>query len=189
MIKIEKEEKEPREHYRIEICGITRILPIRRMSPMVSIAVFNILGDWELTEAVGQELATKIPRDVEALVMPGGKAQALLHVMGRESKLPTVVARKEQKSYAIGSGVSVSSVRSITTSTLHEFYLSDEDVCVLRGKKVAIVDDVVSTGGTIVAMKWLMEKIDASVVAVIAACTEGDPKPEVIALRHIPLFK
>lgn len=188
MIEIEKEEKEPSKLYRIEVSGVMRILPIRRVSPTVQVALLNILGDWELTEAIGESLALMIPKGVQMLVMPDGKAQALLHVMGRESMLPTIVARKERKPYMAEPICSVESVQSITTAKRQGLYLGNDDVLSLQGQKVAIVDDVVSSGGTIDAMKQLMQKAGAEVVAIMAGFTEGAPKPEVIALGHIPLF-
>lgn len=171
----------------ITIGSVTRALPIREVAPGVHVALFNPLGDWELNEALGTELAALIPEGTEVLLMPDGKAQALLHVLGRVSKLPTLVARKEHKPYMLAP-VLKTSVKSITTNKEQALYLGADDVAFLKGKKVAIVDDVVSTGGTLIAMRKLLEEAGAELVTVLAAFTEGTPRMDVIALGHLPLF-
>lgn len=171
----------------ITIGSVTRTLPVREVAPGVRVALFNPLGDWELNEAIGAELAKRIPAEVEVLVMPDGKAQAILHTLGREAKLPTIVARKEHKPYMLAP-VLKAAVKSITTQKEQALYLGADDAALLKGKKVAIVDDVVSTGGTLVAMKKLLEEAGAELVAVMAAFTEGTPRTDVIALGHLPLF-
>jgi len=174
------------EFVEIEIGPAIRLLPIREVAPGVRVALFNILGDWNLAEAAGKALAAKLPSGVKALLMPDGKAQALLHVLGRESGLPTFVARKERKPY-MGETVSVE-VKSITTDRVQTLYLSEEDVERLRGKRVAFVDDVVSSGGTLDALKALVTKIGATHVATLAVFTEGTRREDVISLGHLPLF-
>lgn len=171
----------------IVIGSVTRALPVREVAPGVRVALFNPLGDWELNEAIGEELAKRIPAEVEVLVMPDGKAQALLHVLGRNVKLPTIVARKEHKPY-MAQPVLKTTVKSITTQKEQSLFLGADDAAQLKGKKVAIVDDVVSSGGTLVAMKKLLEEAGAQLVAVMAAFTEGAPRTDVIALGHLPLF-
>lgn len=173
--------------YRIQIGNVVRDLPLREVAPGVTIALFNILGDWELTEAAGKELARLVPAGTEALVMPDGKATALLHVMGRETGLPTFVARKEYKPY-MGHTVTVH-VQSITTKKTQELHLSYEDGARLNGKSVAIVDDVVSTGGTLDAMIKLlsMNAVQARHTGTMAVFTEGATRDNVIALGHLPI--
>lgn len=171
----------------IKVGSVTRALPIREVAPGVSVALFNPLGDWELTEAIGTELAALIPTGTEVLLMPDGKAQALLHVMGRIAKLPTIVARKEKKPYMKEPVLDVR-VKSITTNREQALYLGADDVARLKGRKVVVVDDVVSTGGTLIALKQLLAEAGAELVGVMAAFTEGEPKTHVIALGHLPLF-
>jgi len=180
-------EKSMKTEHRIEINGVVRELPIREVAPGVRVALFNILGDWELTEAAGKALAMRIPAGVEALVMPDGKAVALLHVMGRESGLPTFIARKEKKPY-MAEPVSCIAYRSITTNREQSLFLSADDAIRLVGKKVLVVDDVVSTGGTLDAMRSLMTAVGADVAGVAAALTEGGSRPDVDALGDLPLF-
>lgn len=179
----------------IQIGTTIRQLPIREVAPGVRVALFNILGDWELSESAGEALAAKIfewnranpDQAVEALLMPDGKAQALLHVIGRKSGLPTFVARKERKPY-MGENVISVSVKSITTNRLQTLHLSEDDGDSLRGKRVAFVDDVVSSGGTLEALKVLAAKAGAVHVATLAVFTEGSPREDVISLGHLPLF-
>lgn len=176
-----------KDFHRIEIGGVTRDLPVREVAPGVRVALFNILGDWELAEAAGVALAAKLPEGIGALVMPDGKATALLHVMGRITGLPTFVARKEKKPY-MAEPVRAVTYRSITTGREQTLYLGADDAAKLAGLKVAVVDDVVSTGGTLVAVRSLMTDVGAETVAVMALFTEGGSRADVTALGDLPLF-
>lgn len=173
--------------HRISINGIVRDLPIKEVAPGVKVALFDMSGDWEIAEAAGKALATLIPDGIDALVMPDGKALALLHVMGRETGLPTVVARKAKKPYMSEPIVEVA-VKSITTEHVQTLCIGGETVAKLKGKKVAVVDDVVSTGGTLKAMDALLSAVGAERVATIAILTEGIDRADVIKLGHLPLF-
>lgn len=175
--------------YRIQIGAVVRDLPIVALPGLpFSVAVFNPLGDVEIIEAAGGELAKLIPSEIEALVMPDGKAQALLYEMGRLTRLPTVIARKEIKPY-MKDVVSVGGVKSVTTERLQEYHLNGSDAARLRGKRVAFVDDVISTRGSLRSMQALLDKIDTNLVAIMAVFTEGHtPHTDVISLGHLPLF-
>ena len=173
--------------HKIEINDVTRDLPIREVAPGVSVALFNILGDWELTEAAGKALAQLLPEEVEVLVMPDGKAVALLHVVGRESGLPTVIARKEYKPYMADPVIDVA-LKSITTDRVQKLYLGADQGALLKNIRVAFIVEVVSTGGTLIAMRAMLEKIGAKPVATLAIFTEGDPRDDVITIGHLPLF-
>lgn len=119
--------------------------------------------------------------------MPDGKAQALLHVLGRETGLPTVVARKTVKAYMAEPILSVP-VQSVTTAAPQFLYLDGPSQQDLRDSYVIIVDDVISTGGTLSAMKSLAVAAGAKVIGVMAVFTEGTARPDVISLGHLPLF-
>jgi adenine phosphoribosyltransferase len=173
--------------HQISIGNVTRELPVREVAPGVRVALFSPLGDWELTEAAGIELAKRIPAGTEVLVMPDGKAQALLHVLGRVSHLPTIVARKEKKAYMAEPVLTVA-VRSITTQREQRLYIGADDTARLTGMKVVMVDDVISTGGTLLAMCELLVEAGAELIGVMAVLTEGEPRSDVIALDHLPLF-
>lgn len=173
--------------HEITIGSVKRSLPIREVAPGIRVALFSVLGDWELTEAAGIELARLIPAGTDFLLMPDGKAQALLHVVGRESKLPTLVARKERKPY-LAAPVTEVAVKSITTNKEQRLVLGHDDALRLRGRRVVMVDDVVSTGGTLEAVSKLLAAVGGELHGVLAIFTEGDLRPGVTTLGHLPLF-
>jgi adenine phosphoribosyltransferase len=173
--------------HEITIGQVRRQLPIREVAPGIRVALFSVLGDWELTEAAGTELARRIPEGTEVLLMPDGKAQSLLHVVGREAKLPTVVARKERKAYLLEPVTEVH-VRSITTHRMQRLVLGSDEAERLRGRRVVMVDDVVSTGGTLEAVMELLERVGGKLHGVMAVFSEGTPRSDVITLGHLPLF-
>lgn len=173
--------------HQIIVGHVTRKLPIREVKPGISVALLNVLGDWQLTEAAGAVLVRKLPKDIEVLVMPDGKAQALLHVMGRLSGLPTIIARKEKKPYMAEPVVGVS-VQSITTQRTQELFLGADDAERLHSRKAAFIDDVVSSGGTLDAMQELVTKVGGKITAIMAIATEGSPRDDVLSILHLPLF-
>lgn len=171
----------------MEIAGVRRELPIVQVGPDVAVALLNLLGDTELTEAAAEELAKRLPPEVETLVTPEVKAVPLAHALSRITGKPYVVARKTEKPYMINP---ISrQVLSITTGKPQLLVLDGADIPLIRGKKVAIVDDVVSTGSTLSGLRELIESVGGQVVAVLAVFTEGTPRQDVIALGHLPLFK
>ena len=173
--------------YTFGIEGHVRMLPVVEVVPGVAIAVLRIATDAELTEAVGKALARQMPTDAEVLVMPDGKAQTLLHVLQRETGLPAVLARKEKKSYMKEPVLETPAV-SITTQKRHAFYLDADDVELIRGRKAVIVDDVISSGGTIKAMQALLDLAGVRETVLMAIGTEGDRRDDVIALHHFPVY-
>jgi adenine phosphoribosyltransferase len=171
----------------VEIAGVRRELPIVQVGPDVAVALLNLLGDTELTEAAAEALAQRLPQEVDVLVTPEVKAVPLAHALSRITGKPYVVARKTEKPYMINP---VSrQVLSITTGKPQLLVLDGADVPLIRGRKVAIVDDVVSTGSTLAGLRELIESVGGEVVAVLAVFTEGTPRQDVIALGHLPLFK
>ena len=173
--------------YRIKIAGIARAFPVVEVAPGVRIAVVNLLGDHELAEAAGEALAELVPPTTEVLVMPEGKALALLHVIQRETGLPAVVPRKRKTSYMPEPVLDMDAV-SITTRSPHTFFIGADDVAKLKGKDVALVDDIVSSGGTQKAVEALLDKAGAIVVGTLAIGTEGAERDDVIRLHHFPVF-
>ncbi|MEN2982610.1 MAG: phosphoribosyltransferase family protein [Thermus sp.] len=173
--------------YPVEIAGVRRDLPIVQVGPDVAVALLNLLGDTELTEAAAEALAQRLPPEVETLVTPEVKAVPLAHALSRVTGRPYVVARKTEKPYMINP---VSrQVLSITTGKPQLLVLDGADIPLIRGRRVAIVDDVVSTGSTLSGLRELIESVGGQVVAVLAVFTEGTPRQDVIALGHLPLFK
>ncbi|GAA4003061.1 phosphoribosyltransferase family protein [Deinococcus rubellus] len=165
---------------------VTRDLPVVEVAPGVNIALFNMLGDTEVTEAAGKALAALIPGGVDVLVTPEVKALGLAHVISRESGLPYVVIRKTVKPYMIEPVAR--EVVSITTGKPQLLVLDGFDISKIRGHKVAIVDDVVSSGGTLASLRQIIEEVGGEVAAVVAVFTEGQEREEVTALGHLPLF-
>ena len=138
----------------------------------VSVALLNLLGDTALTEAAAEELVKRLPHGVQTLVTPEVKAVPLAHAMSVRSGLPYVVARKTEKPYMVDAYKK--SVISITTGKPQLLVIDGEDVGKLRGKRVAIVDDVVSTGGTLTGLVEILREIGAEVAATMVVFTEGD---------------
>lgn len=174
------------ETYPVQIGSVRRDLPIVPVAPTVKVALFNMLGDTEVTEAAGIELARRLSPEVDVLVTPEVKAVSLAHVISRESGKPYIVIRKTQKPYMVGP--IAREVVSITTGKPQLLVLDGLDVERIRGKKVAIVDDVVSSGGTLHSLTQIIEEVGGTVAAVVAVFTEGQQRPEVTALGHLPLF-
>jgi adenine phosphoribosyltransferase len=179
-----------RESYPIEIAGVQRELPLFEVQPGLKIAILNILGDTELVEACARVLAQRfanIPFD--CLVTAEAKSIPLAYALSVHTGKPYVILRKRYRSY-MGAALSVETL-SITTGQPQTLYLDEKDQEILRGKRVVILDDVISTGSTLYGMRRLMEKVGAEVVAEGAILTEGEPTnwPRVISLGHIPLFK
>jgi adenine phosphoribosyltransferase len=174
------------ETHTVQIGSITRNLPIIEVAPGVSVALLNLLGDTALTEEAGKLLAAKLPNEVEVLVTPEVKAVPLAHVISRITGKPYVVARKTAKPYM--KTPVVREVISITTGKPQLLVIDGFDVDIIKGHKVAIIDDVVSTGGTLRSLGSLMEEIGGTVVATLTVFTEGDARDEIISLGHLPLY-
>lgn len=152
----------------------------------VSVALLNLLGDTALTEAAADELAPLVPAGTQMLVTPEVKAVPLAHAISVRTGLPYVVARKTVKPYMIDP---VSrTVLSITTGKPQLLVIDGPDAARLVGAKVAIVDDVVSTGGTLDGLRELLTEIGATVSTTLVVFTEGDGRDDVTALGHLPLF-
>jgi adenine phosphoribosyltransferase len=169
----------------VQVGAEARELPIVNVGP-VSVALLNLLGDTRLTEAAADLLAARVPEGVEVLVTPEVKAVPLAHAISVRTGLPYVVVRKTHKPYMVGP---ISrTVHSITTGRPQDLVIDGADVPRLRGRAVAVVDDVVSTGGTLTSLTELLALVGARVVATLVVFTEGDVRDDVIALDHLPLY-
>ncbi len=175
-------------HHTVEIEGRTRELPIFEVAPGVKIAIFNMLGDTEIVEAAAEGLTARLPSEVETLVVPEVKAVPLGQAMSRLSGRPYVVVRKVCKPYM--DNCLATEVRSITTGQPQTLYLDGKDRALVQGKPVALLDDVISTGSTLLGLRQLMAEAGGHVAAEMAVFTEGDAGrwPDVIALGHLPVF-
>lgn len=174
--------------YTVQIGDLTRELPIFRVAPDVNIAIFNMLGDTAIVEIAADELAKRLPEGTETLVVPEVKAVALGHALSVRTGLPLVVVRKFRKPY-MGTCLETTVV-SITTGEPQTLYVDGRDMRLIQGKKVAIVDDVISTGNTLNGLWDMMDVANAEVICEMAVFTEGSDEdwPDVIALGHLPVF-
>ena len=178
-----------RETYSVDIEGVKRELPLFAVSPNVRIAVFNLLGDTEIVSASAKGLAARLRgTEADALVTAETKSVPLIYHLAMLMAKPWVVLRKDYKPY-MGEALSAETL-SITTGKAQTLYLDEKDHPLLHGKRVILVDDVISTGSTLQAMKLLMDKAGAQVVAEAAVFTEGERAQwtSIIALGHLPLF-
>ncbi len=174
--------------YTVTLAGVERQLPRVEIAPGVIIAILNILGDTELSEAVADELVKRLPPETEVLVTPEAKAIPLCYAMSVKSGLPYVILRKSRKPYM--SGAISAEVVSITTGKPQALWLDGKDIATVRGKNVVVVDDVISTGSTLKGAIKLLEQAGSRVIASAAIMTEGD-NPEwknVISLGNLPVW-
>jgi len=179
-----------RETYAVEVAGVKRNLPLFEVAPGLRIAVLNILGDTELVKACAVALAKRLaPTKYDVLVTAEAKSIPLVHALALETGKDYVVLRKAYKLY-MGETLSAETV-SITTRQPQTLYLDEKDRAMLQGKRVVLLDDVVSTGSTLKGMRKVMQLAGAQVVAEAAVFTEGEPGDwqEILALGHLPLFK
>ena len=174
------------DFYTIELCGVKRELPLVRVAPKLKVALFNILGDTEIVKAVAPKLSSMVPKETEVLLHPEGKAITLAYEISVITGIPYVVPRKEKKQWMLDP-ISAD-VKSITTGKPQTYWLDRRELPKIEGKKITIVDDVISTGSTLEAMENLVSKIGGTIIAKIAIFVEGDERKDVISLGHLPLF-
>jgi len=176
------------KHYSIEVAGVKRELPVIKINDEISIASFVVLGDTELICAAAKELKEKLP-EADIFVTAEAKGIPLAQELARIMDMPKyIVARKSIKSYM--QNPIVRKVKSITTKDEQILCLDGIDVEYLKGKKVLLVDDVVSTGESINELKELTKEAGAEVVGKVSILTEGndDSNSDVIALGNLPVF-
>ncbi len=174
--------------YELKVGKLTRYLPIMNISDELAIGSFVMLGDSELVEESAALLAEKLP-EFDYIVTAEAKGIPLAQEMARiTGKKRYVVARKGIKAYM--ENIISCSVQSITTQKLQTLYLDGKEGEMLRGKRVAVVDDVISTGESLRALEKLMEECGADVVVRAAVLAEGDAmeRTDIVFLEKLPLF-
>jgi adenine phosphoribosyltransferase len=178
-----------RETYSIEIAGVKRELRLFEIKPGLRIAILNILGDTELVQASARELAKKLKGlDYDIIVTAEAKSIPLAYALSVETKKPYIILRKTYKPY-MGDAVKAETL-SITTGQPQILILDEKDRDLIQGKKVLIVDDVISTGSTLQGMRVILDKVGATITGEASILTEGDLDQwkHIISLGHLPLF-
>ena len=173
--------------YEMTIAGCTRQLPLCPINDKLEIAAFVMFGDVELTEKSAAALLEKCPEH-DVIITAEAKGIPLGYEMARQGCRKYFVARKATKLY-MTDPLEVE-VRSITTDRLQHLYLSSEEVEAIQGKRVLIVDDVISTGESLKAIETLVEKAGGKIVGCAAVLAEGDAaqRGDIIFLEPLPLF-
>jgi len=174
--------------YEIDIAGLKRDLPLCKVTDDLLIGAFVIFGDVELTVHCAAELLKRAP-DYDYLIAPEAKAIPLLYEMARQSGANKYfLARKKAKAYM--SGVLEVNVQSITTAGVQTLVLDTEDAAQMAGKRILIIDDVISTGESLHAVEVLVEKAGGIIAGRMAVLAEGDAakRDDIITLAPLPLF-
>lgn len=186
------EAEKGRETYRLSLAGVERDLPLVEVAPGLRIASFVMLGDTKLVEAVGLALAKELEPyrgEIDLLVCPEAKAIPLTQTIARHLDLDYIVARKSLKSYM--RSPLVESAASITTQGEQCLVLDGSDAERLKGRSVCIVDDVVSTGGSLASLRRLLARASCTVTIAAAALLEegGYVGQDLITLGRLPIFR
>ena len=174
--------------YTLHVAGLTRELPIIKLSYDLSIASFVILGDTEIVRKTAPIIAKKLP-EVDFIVTAEAKGIPLAYEISRILNLNEyVVARKSIKAY-MEEPIEVE-INSITTTNSQKLYLNNQDAKKIKGKRIALVDDVISTGQALKALERLVEKAGGKVLAKAAILAEGDAKDrkDIVFLEALPTF-
>ena len=175
-------------YYPLEVAGLKRQLPICKVSDSLYIAAFVIFGDVELTRACATELIKKLPEH-DLLITAEAKGIPLVYEMARQlGDRKYLIARKAVKLY-MKQPHSVE-VRSITTAKTQTLFIDKDDAEYMKGKRVVIVDDVISTGESLFAVEKLVKESGGTVAGRMAILAEGDAKyrDDIIYLEKLPLF-
>ena len=175
--------------YHMTVAGPERDLPICPLNENLSIAGFVIFGDQELTVATARDLLAKAP-EYDYILTAEAKGIPLAHEMARQAgNAKYILARKGPKLYM--RDIFCVSVQSITTAKEQKLYLDGADAALMKGKKILVVDDVISTGESLKALEALVEKAGGEICGKMAILAEGEAcdRDDIIYLEKLPLFK
>ena len=183
------------DFYELKVAGLTRKLPKVKINDGLAIASFVILGDTKLIEKCAEAiiLHEDFPRTplekIDIFCSPEAKAIPLVHTIARRLEKDYVIARKSVKGYM--NDPMIEKVQSITTIGAQTLVLDRCDVEKIEGKRVCIIDDVVSTGGSIIGLQNMLETIDCNIVckATILLEEAGYDKDDLVYLEKLPIFK
>ncbi len=176
-------------YYRMTVAGLERDLPVCPLNENLSIAGFVIFGDQELTVACAKELLERAP-EYDYIITAEAKGIPLAHEMARQhGDAKYILARKGPKLYM--RDIFSVTVNSITTAKEQKLYLDGADAKLMEGKKILVVDDVISTGESLKALEALVEKAGGIICGRMAILAEGDAqnREDLIYLEKLPLLK
>jgi len=176
------------DFYTMKIAGLERDLPVCPINENLSIAAFVLFGDVEMTVAAAAELL-KIAPDHDIIITAEAKGIPLVHEMARQNEESTyIVARKIVKLYM--KEVFSVELQSITTENKQTLYIDSTEAEVMRGRRVLIVDDVISTGESVRAVEKLVKEAGGDVAGKMAILAEGDAKfrDDILYLEYLPLL-
>ena len=174
--------------YEMHVAGLKRDLPLCPLNENLQIGAFVIFGDVELTVACARDLLKKAP-DFDYMVAPEAKAIPLVHEMARQSgRNEYCLVRKAKKLY-MQDPFEVED-KSITTAGIQKLYMDGKDAQKIKGKRILILDDVISTGGSLAAVENLVAQAGGNVVCRMAILAEGDAakRDDIVFLEKLPLF-
>ena len=175
-------------YYRMNVAGLDRDLPICKVTDSLYIAGFVIFGDQELTVACARDLLARAP-EYDYIITAEAKGIPLAHEMARQAgDAKYILARKAPKLYM--TEVFSSTVKSITTAKEQTLYLDGADAALMKGKRILVVDDVISTGESLKALEVLVEKAGGNICGRMAILAEGDAqdREDLVYLEKLPLF-
>ena len=174
--------------YKMNIAGLERELPLCALNDDLYIAGFVMFSDVEITEACAKALLEKAPEDFDVIVTAESKGIPLAYEMARLSGKNYVVLRKMHKLYMVDT--IYTEVDSITTAHTQTLCVGSIEAAEIRGKRVLVVDDVISTGGSLAAMELLINQLDGHIVGKMCVLAEGDAlkRDDIVYLDELPLF-
>jgi len=175
---------ETMETYPIQIGSVTRRVPLHEPFPGVRIPLVNFLGDVEFVRAVAQELLPKLPDEVDLLVTAETSSIPLTHEIASARELNYVVARKRRRPYMVDP--IIQEVESLTLGAVEVLWLDRRQAEWILNKNVALVMDVVASGGTMKALEKMVARAGGRVVARMAGFHQGESELEIVTVAELP---